>query len=404
MQRLRFYTSILQPNLLRHGSTDVPSVRVRPTEIPGFKTCFSTVATAPPQLGVIQTTHSNGLLNFHLNRPKSLNVLGLEQVTFLGKALKELRHTTSGAILVTGEGAKAFCAGGDIIPLTKGDSVYNKTFFSSEYFMDYQTSLMDIPYISLWTGYVMGGGVGLSIHGRYRVATDKSAFSMPETAIGLFPDVGASYFLPKLGSLGLYLGLTGARMNGADLLNSGLATHFIPSDNVNAFKKRLAEAPLRDNPNIVADILSEFHDQSCAGMRPNIAETDRSKIDQYFGDVTSIADLVKGLNNARDDDFASSTAHTLSQMCPLSCGVWVRQFEKGKGMTLVDCLRMEFILAQAFTTKDPNFAEGVRAKLVAKSNDPRWEPGNFEELTGEAVEQMFNAKGLETLDDYVDLK
>lgn len=198
---------------------------------------FST-ATEPK---VIFKDHSPSVFEFILNKQKALNAVDSDMCNMVGGKLQEWHKDPANAprvMLMSGAGEKAFCAGGDIVTLYHGkqEGVSNKKlleFFETEYLVDYSLSqLKNVEQISVWNGFVMGGGVGLTWHSPIRIATDNSLYAMPETAIGFFTDVGGSYFLPRIKngdfSLGLYLGLTGARVKGRDLVKFGLATHYVP--------------------------------------------------------------------------------------------------------------------------------------------------------------------------------
>lgn len=182
--------------------------------------------------------NDKGLLT--LNRPKALNAANFEMVEKFHAALNKW-HDTKSLIIVKGVGGKAFCAGGDVRSIVETESIENaKKFFKTEYETNYKLGTLKIPYVALIDGITMGGGVGISVHGRYRVATERTLFAMPETAIGLFPDVGGSYFLPRLqGKLGLYLGLTGFRLKGIDVLRAGIATHYCESSSIPALEHAL---------------------------------------------------------------------------------------------------------------------------------------------------------------------
>lgn len=178
-----------------------------------------------------------------LNRPKALNALNLSMVEKIYPVLKKWESSKK-LVIIESANEKAFCAGGDVkgiaIALKENNKKLGETFFRKEYTLNHLIGTYKIPYIAAINGITMGGGVGLSIHGKYRIATEKTLFAMPETAIGLYPDVGGSYFLPKLErKLGLYLGLTGDRLKGADVLFAGIATHFVPSEKLSDLKQDL---------------------------------------------------------------------------------------------------------------------------------------------------------------------
>ncbi|RNC48280.1 enoyl-CoA hydratase/isomerase family protein [Trypanosoma cruzi] len=193
-----------------------------------------------------------------LCRPAMLNALSLEMAQHMLWLHLKRPHPSlprSAIYILKGAGNKSFCAGGDVRSIVAHGTLCS--FLRTTYQLNYHILTMPNPQVSLWDGYVMGGGVGVSVHGRYRVASERAVFAMPETAIGLFPDVGASWFLPrlKMKGLGLYLGLTGARLKGADVAHTGLATHYVPSARFCELEERLCHI---DDPAKVEACLEEF--------------------------------------------------------------------------------------------------------------------------------------------------
>ncbi|XP_037943294.1 3-hydroxyisobutyryl-CoA hydrolase, mitochondrial-like [Teleopsis dalmanni] len=192
-----------------------------------------------------------------INRPKALNAINLEMVRKIYKHLRKC-ETSKSLVIIKGTGDKSFCAGGDVRAIVEqGPTEESKSFFREEYTTNALIGNYKIPYIALIDGIVMGGGVGLSVHGKYRVATERTLFAMPETAIGLFPDVGGSHFLPRLqGKLGLYLGLTGQRLKGDDVLKAGVATHYCESAKLSELEQDLLNCGDSEE---VPDILQKYH-------------------------------------------------------------------------------------------------------------------------------------------------
>jgi len=225
---------------------------------------------------ILATDHTEcGVIT--LNRPKALNAVNLDMVREVTKYLKAWERTKK-LVIVKGAGDKSFCAGGDVRAIVEaGPTEESKSFFREEYQMNALIGSYRIPYIAFIDGITMGGGVGLSVHGKYRVATERTMFAMPETAIGLFPDVGGSYFLPRLqGKLGLYLGLTGFRLKGEDVLRAGVATHYCDSSKLNDLEKALINCKdIIEIPNI----LSAF---SSLPSKEFILQENMEKINNYF--------------------------------------------------------------------------------------------------------------------------
>lgn len=217
----------------------------------------------------------NGKAVLTLNRPKALNAANLEMVHQVSAFMNKWISTNKTMIIVKGAGDKAFCAGGDVRSLVEADTPeLGKQFFRTEYTMNYSIGTLKIPYIAFIDGITMGGGVGLSVHGKYRIATKRTLFAMPETAIGLFPDVGGTYFLPRLqGKLGTYLGLTGFRLKGVDVLHAGIATHFCDVDKLPELEKSLLNV---QNNNDVDQVLDEFcekpYSEFC--LKPHLEQID----------------------------------------------------------------------------------------------------------------------------------
>ncbi len=319
-------------------------------------------------------------------RPQALNALTLAMIRAYAPTLAEwAKDPGVRQIVQWGEGGKAFCAGGDVRAVCeaglaakrggKADPLV-RDFFFEEYRLNRQLARFPKPIVSLIDGICMGGGVGLSVHGRYRVATEKTLFAMPESAIGLFPDVGGSYFLPRLpGRMGLFLGLTGERLKAADLMRLGIATHYVESaklpDLVKALENEAAEA-----------VLPRFHGDP--GPAPIVAHA--ARIDACFA-----APTVEGILASLDKDgseWAAKLAARLRKMSPTSLKISLRQVAKGEGLSIEDALRMEFRMVMRCMAAD-DFYEGIRAVLIDKDHAPRWSPAGLDEVTEAAVARYF---------------
>ena len=198
-----------------------------------------------------------------LNRPKSLNALNLPMINEMYPVLKKWSQENLDMVIIEGAGTKAFCAGGDVVAVTSAPQEIRGTekqteFFKKEYQLNHLIGTLSIPYVALIDGITMGGGVGLSVHGKYRVATEHTLFAMPETGIGLFPDVGGSFFMPKLkGGLGMYLALTGYRLKGADCVHAGIATHICKQQEIENLKNDLLNLENNEENNITA-VLNKY--------------------------------------------------------------------------------------------------------------------------------------------------
>lgn len=330
-----------------------------------------------------------------LNRPKALNALNLPMIRHIYPQLKKWQaDEETHMVIIKGAGGKAFCAGGDIRAIAEvgkaGDPIA-QDFFREEYILNNTIGTYQKPYVALIDGITMGGGVGLSVHGRFRVATEKTLFAMPETAIGLFPDVGGGYFLPRLqGKLGLFLALTGFRLKGRDVHRAGVATHFVESQKITDLEKELVELRSPSNAE-VSRVLDSYQEQSSLDAeKPFVLEQHRDAIDRLFN-----SNSVEGiLHNLRTDGspFSLKQAETLSKMSPTSMKITFKQLQHGAAMSLQEVLVMEYRLSQA-CMRGQDFYEGVRAVLIDKDQSPRWSPSTLEEVAEQNVDECFSPLG-----------
>ncbi|ARJ67148.1 enoyl-CoA hydratase [Magnetospirillum sp. ME-1] len=309
-----------------------------------------------------------------LDRPKALNALTLDQVHAIHPKL-DAWATDSDVTCITIEGAgeKAFCAGGDIKQLYEackaGELDYVTAFYRDEYRLNRRIHTSPKPYVALIDGIVMGGGVGVSVHGLYRVATERTLFAMPETGIGFFPDVGGSYFLPRLpGAIGMYLGLTGARLKAADTLHVGVATHYVDSARMPALVEALSEA--RDAAEVKATL-----DGFACDPGPAAIDAKRALIDRCFGKAT-LAEVIAALEG-ESDPFAAETLATLKSKSPHLVAVSFEMIRRGKALSFDQCMTMEFRLALSLAPAH-DFVEGIRALLIDRDNKPAWNPAGSE--------------------------
>ncbi len=308
-----------------------------------------------------------------LNRPAALNSLTLAMMQALDPRLDEWEADRDvGAVVIRGAGGRAFCAGGDIRALygsrESGERTYRAAFYREEYSQNRRIFRFAKPYVALIDGIVMGGGVGLSVHGSHRVASERTLFAMPETGIGLFPDVGATYVLPRLaGELGMYLGLTGARLKAADCLYAGIATHYAPSAKFPAIADALAAADLGQGRAAVSAVLASFAEDP--GTAP-LSEA-RAAIDRCFAGK-SVEAILEAL--AREGTaLAKDTAAILAQKSPTSLKLTFRALRLGRGLTFEEAMIMEYRLCQ-YCMDGHEFFEGVRAVIVDKDGAPKWRP------------------------------
>ncbi|XP_019409864.1 PREDICTED: 3-hydroxyisobutyryl-CoA hydrolase, mitochondrial isoform X2 [Crocodylus porosus] len=331
-----------------------------------------------------------------MNRPKILNALSFPMIQQIYPQLKTWEaDPETFLILIKGTGGKAFCAGGDIRAISdagKAGGRLVQDFFREEYILNNAIGTCQKPYVALIDGITMGGGVGLSVHGHFRVATEKTLFAMPETAIGLFPDVGGGYFLPRLsGKIGYYLALTGFRLKGRDVQKAGIATHFVESEKCKIDQEK------------------QF-----------ILDEHMEKINSMFS-ASSMEEIMQNLKKD-GGPFALKQLETISKMSPTSLKMTFRQLQEGASMNLQDVLTMEYRLSQA-CMRGHDFYEGVRAGcgmqkglksgtvscriasgrlcacslqdpvLIDKDQAPKWKPATLEEVTDEFLDSCFKSLG-----------
>ncbi len=330
----------------------------------------------------------NGTLIITLNREKVLNALNLNMVRRLYQSILEWKKNDKiSGVLIKGSGEKAFCAGGDIVSIfnekNKIGSTLSHDFFKEEYILNFEISNFGKPWISLLDGITMGGGLGLSVHGSHRLVTEKTRAAMPETAIGLFPDVGGGYFLSRMpGYLGSYLALTGSIIDGANSIYSGIGTHFLKHDNTDFFIKKLLSLKRYSIEDIDEILLSfDFKD----AVSPSL-ENEISIINDNFC-FDNIQSIFSSLEK-KDSDWGKEKLNILSAKSPTSMGVALQQLSMAKNLTLKDCLSMEFRICQTMMKKT-DFYEGVRANLVDKDRKPNWNPKSVSELDKSIIDEHF---------------
>jgi enoyl-CoA hydratase/carnithine racemase len=342
---------------------------------------------------LFETRGTIGLIT--LNRPKALNSLTQGMCIEITRQLGEWALIPAvQAVVVIGAGEKAFCAGGDVVRVAqsyKAGTDEWRGFFHDEYVMNVAIDEFPKPYISLVDGITMGGGVGVSIPGNFWVASEKTLFAMPETGLGLFPDVGGGWFLPRLpGETGMYLALTGARIRADDLYALGIASHVVASEKVDDVIAALAAVDIKDNRD-VADVLDGFHtDPASAALSTHFDD-----IDDHFDSVT-VEGVMTSLA-ADESEWAQKQLSILKAKSPTSLKLTFAQLHRGANMeTFRDVMRMEFRLV-CHVMQGNDFFEGVRAILVDKDNSPTWSPARLEDVSDESVEAHFANMGTQEL-------
>ncbi len=333
-------------------------------------------------------TQRGALGHVLLNRPKALNALTLEMALAMTEQLLVWADDDGvQAVLVEGAGEKGFCAGGDIRALYesgKAGTPYWYEFYSNEYRLDTLIQEFPKPYVALIDGITMGGGVGISVNGRYRIASDRTVFAMPETGIGLIPDVGGSYFLPRMpGAMGMYLGLTGARLKAADATMLGIATHYVPDIALDALRADLGEITSSSEVDGIlashAEAITEApSDAICGHVNAHFAKQ-------------NIAAIISSLEEA-ENDWAVKTLGTLRAKSPTSVLVTFEQLSRGGALSFREGIAQE--LRCVMRVRDGHdFFEGVRAVIVDKDNDPKWKPARIEDVDPVYVAAHFDNLG-----------
>jgi len=318
-----------------------------------------------------------------LNRPKALHALTLEMCHAMSGALAAWATDDAvKTVIIDHAEGRGFCAGGDIAFLRNSalndGGTSGRQFFHDEYQLNHQLFTYPKPVVAFMDGITMGGGVGISQPAKYRVATEHTKFAMPETGIGLFPDVGGGWFLSRLGGrMGQFLALTGARLDGAECLWSGLATHYLASGSLAEAKARIAAG--HEAGGVLA-ALSET-------PPPARIEGNAVRIARHFAS-DRFEDILASLE-AEDSEWSIKELATLRTKSPQTCKVALRQLAESEQLTdFADNMRMEYRIASRVLTR-PDFAEGVRAVIVDKTGDPQWNPATPEGVTQDLVDAIF---------------
>ncbi|HVG58421.1 MAG TPA: enoyl-CoA hydratase/isomerase family protein [Hyalangium sp.] len=335
-----------------------------------------------------------------LDRPRALNALNLGMVRAIHPQLDAwARMPEVKAVVIRGAGGKAFCAGGDVRavalsmgkPVPGGEEPLSRAYFREEYALNHRIHHYEKPFIALVDGISMGGGLGLSIHGSHRVVTERLVFSMPETAIGFFPDVGGGWFLPRFpGEVGSYMALTGARGTAADAMWVGYGTHHVEHTRLHALLGALGDADWGSGSahEVASRVLSSF--TTDAGPAPLRSQQDA--IDRCFK-ADRMEEILDALA-AEGTEWAETTRATLARMSPTSLKVTLRQLRRCRSLPYPEVAAIEYRLSQNITAL-PDFREGIRAVLVDKDQRPCWNPATLAEVRDEDVEACFAPLGEE---------
>lgn len=331
----------------------------------------------------ILISHERGVGRLRLNRPKAIHALTTEMCNAMSEALLRWRTDSNiQCIVIDHAEGRGFCSGGDVVMLAKsgaGDTRLARDFFFAEYRLNHLLFAYEKPTLAIMDGITMGGGVGISLPCTYRVATENTRLAMPETGIGLFPDVGGGWYLPRLpGRIGQFMALTGARLDGAECEYLGLATHFVRSEAVEELVDRIHKAPdrLQGTLGAAAETVPE---PKIAG---NIAPVNKLFASDRLEDI--LAALA-----ADESDWAEKELLTLRTKSPLSCKVSRRLLaDGGNRSSFVEEMRAEYALA-CHVVRTHDFREGVTAVLIDKHNNPQWDPPTPEGVTDEMLDALF---------------
>lgn len=353
-----------------------------------------------------------GVRTIELNNHKTLHALNGSMIRKIVPRLQEwAKSDMANVVIIKGSGPKAFCSGGDVAHLAKENKTGREgqqrstDYFGLEYKLDHLIATYNKPYVAFMDGITMGGGVGLSIHAPFRIATERTLFAMPETTIGFFPDVGASFFLPRMpGGVGTYLALTSERLKGVNAFYAGIATHYIHSTSLPALERRLAELRFKDydKPNERLNIINATIEEFCTGLPHDepilLGGEVREAIDRCFM-KDSVPEIIRALEaeEGATKEWAEKTLITLHQRSPTSVYVTLRQMQLGKNWSIADTFQREYMMAGKFMAH-PDFTEGVDALLIRKDKKPVWDPPSLEAITDSRIaDDFFDGEGMKKL-------
>ncbi|MEP1143415.1 MAG: enoyl-CoA hydratase/isomerase family protein [Henriciella sp.] len=346
----------------------------------------------------VLTRSEGGVGYLTLNRPDALHALNLGMCETILAALTVWAHDPGIHMVMIdhAEGSRGFCAGGDIAMLRESgmsDGKAARTFFAEEYRVNAAIKAFPKPFLALMDGVTMGGGVGLSVHGSHRVATERTLFAMPETGIGLFPDVGGGWFLPRLrGELGTWLALTGARLKGADVAAARVATHFLPSELIPNLKAQIGAADFSAG---AAELLGEILAGLTHAVPAGTFEANMAVIDACFA-FDEAEDIVAHLD-ADGSEWALKQSELIRTKSPETVKVALRQVrDGGRCETFEENMQMEYRIGWR-KVQSADFIEGVRAVIIDKDHAPAWSPASLEGVSASDVARYFEPLGEDEL-------
>jgi len=370
----------------------------------GALTAHLVAADGEPQ---VLTEQTGPVLRVTLNRPEKLNSLNLQMIRELVKAYEAaLAHESGVKCIVMTANGRAFCAGGDVAAVQQEALLHPQPgmlpadFFYEEYQLNHTIAMLmqrhQIPQIGIWNGITMGGGVGLTIHGRFRVATEAASFAFPETKIGLFPDVGGTWALPRIKgglSQALYIGLSGERLKAADLVWSGIATHYLPAEKLPQLHRRLA-ALVDPSEAAIDSLLVELRGGANPDASKSLLVPHASAILRCFSAPTAEEIMSRLESEENDAVWAKGVATTIKSMSPTSVKLTMEAFKRHAKpeITISEALAMEYRMSQGCCARlQPcsDFMEGIRAVLIDKDNKPSYNPATLESVSEAAIEAFF---------------
>ncbi|XP_074559523.1 putative 3-hydroxyisobutyryl-CoA hydrolase 3 [Curcuma longa] len=327
-----------------------------------------------------------------LNRPLKFNALNYQMVLQLSEEFQKLENDPAVGLVIVKANGRAFCAGGDVIAYYRcslsGEWPLAAQIYQKQLTLDHLVAKYIKPLVFLINGTVMGGGAGLSMNARYRVVTENTVFAMPEAVIGHYPDVGASYFLSRLpGFFGEYLGLTGARLNGAEMVACGLATHFVPSKNLLLLEKSLHEVDVAE-PNTIQGIISKYTQQ--VPLKEDSVLHRLDLIDHFFSKQT-VEEILSSLeheNATLKQEWITKSIKSMKAASPINLKIFLMSIRKGRFEPLEECLIRDSRISTHIVrrTVSNDFLVGVKAIILEKNYKPKWEPSKLELVSNEMVE------------------
>ncbi|KAD2394202.1 hypothetical protein E3N88_41179 [Mikania micrantha] len=347
-----------------------------------------------------------------LNRPKKLNTLNYEMLRKLYEKLKVYENDPTVKLIILKANGKVFCAGGDLTSaytfVALGHWSFGASYYRKEFCLDYLLATYKKPLLAILDGHVMGGGVGISIHSTFRIVTENTVFAMPEVLIGLFPDVGASYFLSRLpGFFGEYIGLTGARLNGVEMLAFGLGTHFIPSKKIRSMERSLEKMVTSSDSSIttMSMIIDNFAQK--VNVKPDSAYSRLDLVNKCFcgESCEEILSSLERLALQVQEKWVQEAITSMKSANPLGLKIFLKIIREGRSKSIEQCLETEYVGISHLVgrTISNDFYEGSRAMLIDKDKKPQWVPSKLEDVSDEMVAKCLS-RSFSDDDDWLPLQ